>query len=342
VPVTVLKGERPVDTFPLSDSLSGRDQAAKLILGHLGPSDPARAAVQNALGELLTYAADRLSNRPEEAGPPLRDLVFDQVKDQFKIRFRTEGGLWSETLGEVRRADFITHVPEWLVVAAGQCRGVPRDAQGEPLRHEVARQVQSELGILYATLRESMPLAPDADTDHTTVAANQFREAVVLLWTKICTAEHLKLPDAEDATRRASLIRRVKTAAAPYLDPNGHDPTGLGWQRAHPSFSAWWRPVVDPETGEVRVYLAMRSDLAGQVGVPLPGVTNGHTLARLARKYGVKDGNPSVTPSLAGGQARLTVLSRELTDYLLGEPQDAVEGCDTDGPEFDGATGVTV
>ena len=200
---------------------------------------------------------------------------------------------------------------------------MPRDINGDPVRHDIARAIEAELKILYATLRESMPMAADAKGDGDTEAARRFKSALTLLWTKICTAEHLKVPDAEDASRRASLIRRVQTAAKPYRD-GPTSPIGVGWQRAHPSYSAWWRPWLDKQSGLVRrlVYLAIRWDLADQVGVPLPGVRDGQTLTRLGRRYGCMDPDPAVPPSLTKSTARLAVLSRDLTDYLLAEPTD--------------------
>jgi hypothetical protein len=93
VPVAVLKGATQVNLFQLSESLSGRKEAAKLILPYLTASDPGSGAVQGILGEVLVYAAARLDNRPEDDGPSLRDLVFSRVQEQFKIRFRTEAGL---------------------------------------------------------------------------------------------------------------------------------------------------------------------------------------------------------------------------------------------------------
>jgi hypothetical protein len=329
VQVALLKGDKQVNLFPLNDSLGGRKDAEKLIKSYLAATDPAEGAIQGALGELLVYSAECLDNRPAEEGPLLRDLVFNRVQEQFKVTHRTEVGLWSETLGEVRRAEFVTHCPEWLVIAAAECRGMPRDINGEPVRHDIARAIEAELKILYATLRERLPLAADIPGDKSledTEAARRFKTALLLCWTKICTAEHLKVPEGEDASRRASLIRRVQTAAEPYLGNEARPPQGVGWQRAHPSYSAWWRPWRDDQSGEVRLYLALRWDLPDQVGVPLPGVRDGHTLARLGRRFGVTDPDPSVTPSLAKREARLTVLSREVTDYLLAEPGDAPQG----------------
>jgi hypothetical protein len=212
---------------------------------------------------------------------------------------------------------------------------MPRDINGEPVRHDIARAIEAELKILYATLRETMPLAADANVGDNTEAARKFNAALLLCWTKICTAEHLKVPDGEDASRRASLIRRVQTAAEPYLGREARSPVGVGWQRAHPSYSAWWRPHLAEATGEVRLYLALRWDLPDQVSVVLPGVRDGHTLARLGRKFGVLDPDPAVTPSLTKGEARLAVLGRDITDYLLAEPADD----DTEEAEQQGVTG---
>ena len=340
VQVAVLKGDVQLDSFPLSDSLSGRKEAERLIRKYLTAADPAKAAIQNILGELLVYVANRLDSKPEEEGPLLRDLVFNRVQEQFKIRFRTDAGLWSETLGEVRRAEFITHCPEWLVIEAGKCRGMPRDINGDPVRHDIARAIEAELKILYATLRESLPMAADAPLTEGTEAGRKFKEQLFLIWTKICTAEHLNVPEGEEASRRASLIRRVQTAAEAFLKlmkPSRK----VGWQRAHPSYSAWWRPWIDPVSGEVRVYLAMRWDLPAQVGVPLPGVRDGRTLTELGRMFNLFDPDPAVPPVTTNGEARLSVLNRDITDCLLSEPENPPEEDGTAEQESEASYGVT-
>src|SRR5262249_18029122 len=132
---------------------------------------------------------------------------------------------------------------------------------------------------------------------------------------------------------RASLISRARhridernTRQTNYPKPNNR------WHRILDACSAWWRPWVT-QGGEEVVLLAMRWELTHQIKVDLPGVTDQKSLVRLGKMFGVIDQAPGVPGHAEGGDERLAVLSRGLTDQLL---QGAGELTDPPNTDDDG------
>ena len=135
----------------------------------------------------------------------------------------------------------------------------------------------------------------------------------------------MKVQDAEDASRRASLIRRVKTASAEHARRPATPGNRVGWQRAHPAFDAWRRPNTNTESGEYRILLAMRYELCGQVGLELPEVDDQTNLTSVGKMFGAIMDDPPVSDRLSKGETRLAVLTYALSDDLLAEGESEVE-----------------
>src|SRR5262249_2495707 len=182
----------------------------------------------------------------------------------------------------------------------------------------------------------TLPGPADVALGAETSAGKLFLAAMVRLWTAACTWE---VPKADDATRnghvgasRASLISRVKSQRRERERPGAHPGERERWHQIHPALAAWWRTAPDGE-GELRVFLAMRWPLVGQVKQELPGVTDAWSLHKLGVQFGVLEAKPpkGIPTRLSGGNERLVVLAREITETLLAEPCEVFdqEGGDT-------------
>jgi hypothetical protein len=317
VAAEVYRGGLLVTVVQVCSTASSLEQPARL-LAQLSPEGD-RAAARAALAELVGRAAQLLALARPQEGPLLREVVADRVVEALQLRHRTDRGLWSESQGrEVGRAEFTTYLPSWLIDRAAVAADAPRDATGGVVRFDLVRAIRSELEVVWSDLSGTLPRAADTDLGADTEAARRFREAMIRLWTRTQTFEVTRAEQG-DVAARASLISRVRTAYKPYVaaqqNPRGREQ----WREVQRAFSAWWRPRVT-NGGELRVLLAMRWELVGQIGVELPGVTDQASLTRLGERFEVLDPSPGVASTLSGGKARLAVLSPDLTDALMENP----------------------
>jgi hypothetical protein len=318
-----------IDHVKFSDSASGRHEAEKLIACHLSSDAPERTLVADLLAGIVARAAEVCNRQGPREGKRLYDLIQESVPDAFRLAYRADGGhVWSEARGgKIFRNDFVTFTPGWLLDKACLATDAPRDGAGNIQRPQLIRAVKAELEVLWSDLCESLPHQSGAELNQNTAAAHRFRESMVRLWTATRTFEVSRSGEGtsgEGVAARASLISRVKSRAKDYhsgkVCPRGRE----RWHEVQKAFAAWWRPVVD-DKGEITVLLAMRWELVGQIGVELPGVGNQASLTALGEQFGVLDPSPGVSTVLSGGAQRLAVLSRELTQELLGEPVEEEE-----------------
>jgi hypothetical protein len=327
--VVVVDGKR-VDLVTLSSSTTGRREAARQIAKHLPADSPDRDRIDMAVAGVLASADEQLK-RPAVSDPDaktLYEVVREAVPKMLGVAGRTEKGVWSEHQGgELNRQSFVTFTPPWLLEAAAAASDAPRDETGQVKRPVLLRAIKTELEILWSELVGTLPLWTDAELGSETAAGRKFHEAMVRLWTAPRTFEVAKTltgTSGEVTASRASLISRVQHAARPYLGPS---PTATPipretWREIQSSFAAYWRPYVVPGEGTIGILLAMRWSLGGQIGVELPGVTSPETLKNLGVKFGCVQEHPPVSGILSGGTARLSVLSRAITEELLEVPQD--------------------
>lgn len=335
VPVSVRRDGAVVDDLALTSSASGRKDGARALAGLLPEDSPDRAEADQLVRRIIAGAADALAQTPAaRAGPTLGAIIRELVPTELQAKYRTERGIWSEAKpGEMTRSEFMAFLPGDLLTAAQQAVDLPRSEDGEVDRMDLVRRIKLELEVCWADLLRTLPLATGAELGEHTAAGRAFHTAMVLLWTRPHTFELVKAEEGQAGTlaSRASLISRVQSKARAYL--SGRAGAGLevgGWQRVHQAFAAWWRPHTG-QGGEVAVLLALRWELASQIGVNLPGVSDQESLTRLGERYGVLHARPPVSGRTDRGDTRLAVLSQAMTDELLSVPVDEPADGDLQG-----------
>jgi hypothetical protein len=259
------------------------------------------------------------------AGETVADVVRRLVPAMFQLKYRTERGAWSEARGcDVTYHDFVYFADTRLMTECAQTADATCDGRGNINRTALRRLIKVELEILWGDIIQNLPTPPDADLAADSTAAARFREALVRLWTAPRTFERRSTEDGEVAAR-ASLLSRARSQARELLGGGLLPPGRDRWRPVQEAFAAWWRPILDPVTKRVTLLLAMRWELAGQIGVELPGVTSQASLTTLGGRFGVLETSPPVTAALSGGRGRLAVLSLEFARDLLATPLDDPE-----------------
>jgi hypothetical protein len=204
---------------------------------------------------------------------------------------------------------------------------------------ELLKMITGKLGITWASILATLPTQRDVDLGANTAAGRQFRSEMIRLWT---TPHTWEIPKNGDGTAsehisatKASLVSRVQSQFRRWQRAGSVIVKKQAWRHIHPALSGWWR--VGEVDGELRVYLAMRWELASQVRQELTAVTDQDSLTDLGKKFRVLAKDPVVadrTPGSKGDerQLRLAILSDDLTDELLSNPAEDFDGePDTDG-----------
>jgi hypothetical protein len=321
VPVRLQKDGKLVDDLNVAGSVSGRRDAGRLLLPWLPPASPARDAVQKTLSALLAWGAEALEHKTEADGPTIAEVVGKRVPDALRLAYRTSRGAWSEAWGrEVFRSDVGGFIPGWLIEACAAAVDAPRDASGVVSRPALLRTIAIELLVLWSDLLERLPSQDHADLGEQTEAGRLFRQAMIRLWTTCQTFEVRKSDSGagDSVASRSSLIARVKNAAKGYREGGCVPGSRERWREVQKAFSAWWR-VWQGGDGEIRIFLALRWELAPQCRVELPGVVDQESLRKLGGQFGVLEKAPPVPDRLTNGQ-RLAVLSLAVTEELLADP----------------------
>jgi hypothetical protein len=239
-----------------------------------------------------------------KGGETVRAILDRLLAERLDLRCKTLAGLWSEDEGrELDRHAFLGQTPSWLLDAARQ----GSDAAGDD--DALLRLVQQQMAVVWADLRGRLPPERDAETlGRDSRRAAHFRQAVVKLFT--CLAAGQIVEAGKDHLQvRASLASQAGKLSAKCQGGGGV------WQQIAPPLLAWWRKVA--HEGEVVDELAFRLELAGQVGVQLPGVTTPDDLITLGTRYGALARSEEASQQ----NVLLGVLSRELTASLLAVPQ---------------------
>jgi hypothetical protein len=324
VPLAVLRDGCQVDSITLGKSANGRKEAARLLAPLLG-GGPGAGEIERVFSAIIVAAEGALNNQPPPSGPRARDIVRALVPQALQFRFRTEQGLWSESLRcEMRRQDFVNFHPDSLLEAAAKAVDVPRIAPGaEPPRGALLEAVVCELKILWPDILAATPWPAAAGLSPETAeaAAQKFREALVRIWNAPRVHERVKnKEDGDIMVFDASLISRVKDlsrdSAKIYEENKGHPP----WTMIHRPFRAWWRPG-EGAGGEIVPRLGMRFELGLQMSVALPGVSNQPSLNTIGEAFGLLDPDPKGVPRVtSGGKQRLAVLALDLSQDMLDDP----------------------
>jgi hypothetical protein len=327
--VLVMRDGVGIDQLTVTSAGSGRMAAAKTLALHL-PNDAALlASIEMALGRILV-AAEALASRPMgEEGVTVRQVVQAKVMEIIQPAYKTALGIYSKTRAvELRRNEFVVETPTELVDAAEAATDCPREEGGRVNRLSLIKRIQAEMGVLWSDLRSSLPQAADSMLTADSPAARQFLAAVLRMWRTTGTWEKTR----DGHTEKTSLVARARHAVLSHKKStfNTNDVRKLGtrrWVRVlNDSVPAWWRVEVTPE-GEIRTYLAMREDVGDAMRVPWPdGMRLDHReMVRLGKQYGVFEENPVVPTRNSGGEDRIAVLSRQLTDELLNSDEEALE-----------------
>jgi Bifunctional DNA primase/polymerase, N-terminal len=311
----------PIDRLTLTGTAASRKEFVKAA-GRLAPG---QVDAEELAGKFLAAAAQLAHVRTTIEGITVRQIVAEKVPPAFRFAYRTDKGAWSEARGcEVTRAEFIAHTPASLIES---CKSAA-DFQGDGAPDDIAvlRAVDAALRITWPTLLSELPRMESAELPRDSEAAKRFRNAIIQLWSRPFAGESITRESGEQVNLRASLRSRV-TSQINKQQRN----RPAGWVKVHPAYSAWWREHCD-EHGETHIYLAMRYELATEGQVAIPGVESQVSLLTTGSKCGAIDSAPPVPRKLSKGAARLAVLTRELTDYLLAEPIEGDESGDAERP----------
>ena len=243
---------------------------------------------------------------------------------------RTNKGAWSEAKpGELSRSEFVNGTPEELMEACAIAVDAPQ-ANGQPVRHELLRMIQSELSITWATILSTLPTQRNVNLGENTEAGRVFWAEMIRVWTTPGTWEIPKNADGVKSEHigatKASLISRVQSQYRQWKRAGGRLQDKESWRCIHPALSAWWR-VAEVGGGEFKVFLAMRWELGNQVRQELTAVTDQDSLTRLGKQFGVLSNAPPVSDRTVGSnpserQKRLAILSDSIRDELLANPND--------------------
>jgi len=314
VPLAVFKNSCQIDAVNLATTARGRKEAAELLSPHFGDTAPDAADIGRVFAAILAAAEHSLDNATDATnptGPTLRDIVRTRVPQALRLLFVTERGIWSEARrAGITRADFLGFCPGWLVDAAAPATDAPADLP------KLLEALRCALAILWSDLREALPAAPAAGlTPETAAAATaQMRDLLTRIWTS--PKLHEKYGSGDNAVAEsASLISRVRRRHA---GPESRE-NCAGWVPIHSAYSAWWRPSECPPNQ----HLAMRYDLAGAMGILLPGVHDQLSLTNVCEPMGLLNPRPGVPTRLTGGR-RLAVIAADLAAEWLAQPEEDI------------------
>jgi hypothetical protein len=323
-------GGQVTGTYQVTSSPgSHRAPAARVCEAGRRAGQPVNLADVLAAFDRLVVLARQRASAPADgpAGPTIREIVTQRVPVLLGVTHKGETNtLWSEVeRREVTRTDFVTFWPDDLIAACALAADAP------PERPCLIRRVSDELGVLWSSLRASLPLLADADA--TPVSASEFRRAVVALWNKPGTCQQHR----HDKSLDRVVYERLSLAALArdYLRDQRHlyrDHKHLsgGWLRLDKNHAAWVRPYLDGKT--VKLLLGMKASLVKGLGTfrgcespwrfSRAGIKARAFLtdASLQKLGGGSEASP-LTRRLGGGKA-LCVLAPRLVEEILFAPED--------------------
>ncbi len=315
--VAVSRAGARIDVVTVTSTPTARSHAAKTIAQHV-PDPAARLKIDLAVGQVITQA-DELASRPVvRVGESMAEVVARIIAEDYRPAYRTPGGFFAEARGhEVRRQDMIGYTPSRLVAAAADAIDAPDK------RAPLLKSLKAELEIFFADLIQSLPSATEAELQEHSAAAGEWRGAMRRL---------LTMPKTWEAAieghppKRASLISRAANVLRSLRGgPQAGGKPRKAWHRVLDAVSCWCRLHVVAD-GEVVPYIAVRYEVAHQIGVALPGVVDEDSLRNLGRRYGVINPAPLV-PSKAQG-VTLAVLATGFLEPLLAAEGDLVDDGD--------------
>jgi hypothetical protein len=337
VPVDLILDTVLVDHRKLTDSDSSRKQltnaACQLLADDLKVHRPAvEAAVAGILVDARAYVKN--SRKAPSGAQDVRAIIGAEVRKRVDLtHIDGNGRAFDRIAGRpFSRAQFVEwHTCNELIAMAASAIDATRDENGVLNRASMLSAVERELKILWGDLIGGLGSVEFADLGAASEAAHEFRAVVVKAWTKLDTFSLNKKViidrdrdgDSVQLMHRGSLIQLVRDAMwkAEYESAAGPAYTSdEKWQETKPGRYAWYRRTVD-HRGKPGVLLAMRFEMLGQLNLhPPEGVRDQKTFRRLGIKYGVFVEGAGIPDRCDGGNVRIAILSRELTNDLLAEP----------------------
>lgn len=326
VPVTIRKDGVSIDEVVLTSSATGRRAAVRQIGIHLEEEDA--IAIEMITGKIFADAVATL-NQPKVAleGQTVLQVAARVVIEDFGPASKTsDGGIYCEKLGcEKKRQDVIHYLPSHLVTQARQAVNAPTSDAA------LYKAIEAALKTVWSDLQRSLPSMANANLGHQSMAAKDFRSAMLSLFTMTNTWE----ATGEGSARRASLISRAYEQIQQQqiiIEREGKYKYRPLWARILPGASAWWRIGILPD-GELRPFLALHFTLMHQIRMPLPGVSDQKSLVTIGKKFGILDPDPPVPTRGEHGTTRLAVLAPSITDALLDIASDYFGNEKTDDDE---------
>jgi primase-polymerase (primpol)-like protein len=316
-------------TLTVTSVLSNQEKAARRLADFGGDEAVTGREALDVLGELLTYAGERLDREAAQKadGLTVAEIVTAEVPRMLDITCRTRKGLWSEARGaELSRYDLAHFTPEALIEAAGRGRDAPRGDDRKVLRYDLLQLVEDDLKILHPTLLAELPRMHASDLDEHSEAAVLFRLQLLALWATLSTAITQRVEGADPIQVKASLIQRVVEASRGAHFKSVGRP--VGWHPVHGSMSAWWCYGPPSQDGSATIWLSMRWHMVTQVRLPLLGVEDQDSLLKLGYAFKCFDPTPPppIDTQLDRKAGPLAVLTQDLTQDLLAAPQQAARG----------------
>jgi hypothetical protein len=311
VPIKILVNGAAVDESTVSNVESGRKEAVKRIAGHAGSGHV--KAIDLFLGQILAAARQALDDPQKQDGKSVRDILIDETRPLVDFEFKTERGAYSKKREkEYTCNSFVEDFRDYGLV--DKCM----TAADAPPTHEAMRaRLGLDLKFVWVELTKGLRTnLPDV-----------LKDFIKTLWnkpTKFATTTVEKRDGEKEVTSEiCSLIQKYRKMR--WLDGNlGECQLKPGrWNTLNDTYLAWVKEDADESgiplrdaNGERIVHLAMRWELAGQLGMKLPGIVHDHhQFSNLARRHGVGEDSDRT----ANG-SRILVLSQELTSELLENP----------------------
>jgi hypothetical protein len=318
--VAIIKAGARIDLLTVSSATSARQVAAKVIAKHI--ANPDQLEIDIALGQLILEAANLAIKVRVRTGETVREIVARFIVEDLRPAYRTPGGFFSESRGqEIRRQDLIGYTPSRLMDLAEGAVDAPLRNDGTIIRTSLLKSIKAELEIKFSDLMQTLPVATDADLAEKSAAGREF----VAAFTRMLTLPKTWESAANGAARRASVLSRAATAINSHLTHRRS--ATRSWKRIIDACACWWRISVAKD-GEIIPLMAARWELAHQIGVVLPGVTDQASFVSLGIKFGVLDPAPPANERTSHNSVRLAVIKREFIDPLLADAGDILDADD--------------
>ena len=254
------------------------------------------------------------SAAPTAAPSTMAGILLDHIRGSYDPLHRRDQLVWSRPLGrtvDLREAGMGPATPLLArLLAASDC---PRDRQGEPSAAGVLRVWRQHLGVAWADLLAALPeeaATPEVDA----AAEDELRRQLAGL-----------LGHVVSVGRRVGDGRETDVMAASLLDCCLRWAVPGAWGRIR-SYWIWCRldgsDPLPPDRHDaeaqrrLRLRVALRVELAGQLGCRPLAEWTATKLARLALHYGI-----GTVCRIGHDRASAVELSRDYIADLLGEPQ---------------------